>query len=314
MKKWKKILLAVIFVILLLIAGAGVYAYSVYHQVEKAADKTHESVERLTPAKRKSAPSITANKKDAFSVLLLGVDTGDLGRTEQGRSDTILVATVNPKDKQTTLVSVPRDTYTEIVGNGTTDKINHAYAFGGVPMSIASVEKLFDIPIDHYVSINMKGLVDLVDAVGGVTVNNPFEFTFDGKTFPAGTNELDGDSALKYSRMRHEDPNGDYGRQERQRQVITAVAKKALTVKNIPNINQMLGVLSENMKTDLTFDEMRTIGTDYHDAFENVKSLQLKGTGFTGDGTRGEAGISYQEISEKELKNVQKVLNEQLAE
>ena len=88
----------------------------------------------------------------------MGIDTGDLGRTEQGRSDTTMVVTINPKENKSTMISLDRDILTDIVGNDTQDKLNHAYAFGGAEMAINTVQELLDIPIHHYVSINMKGL------------------------------------------------------------------------------------------------------------------------------------------------------------
>lgn len=80
-------------------------------------------------------------------------------------------------------------------------------------MSIATVEKLLDIPIDYYVEMNLKGLKELVDAVGGIEVNNPFNFFYEKTYFSIGKLYLNGERALKYSRMRYEDPEGDYGRQ-----------------------------------------------------------------------------------------------------
>ncbi len=156
----------------------------------------------------------------------MGIDTGDLGRVDQGRSDTMMVATVSPEDQQTTIVSIARDTYVDIVGHGTKDKINHAYAFGGPAMSMDTVQKYLDIPVDHYISINMAGLKELVDAVGGIEVNNDLTFSQDNYDFTIGKITLDGDQALAYSRMRHEDPNGDYGRQERQRKIVEELLRK----------------------------------------------------------------------------------------
>lgn len=92
-------------------------------------------------------------------------------------------------------------------------------------MAMDTVQKYVDIPIDHYVSINMKGLKELVDAVGGIEVNNDLTFSQDGYDFTIGKITLNGDQALSYSRMRYEDPNGDYGRQERQRKIVEGVAK-----------------------------------------------------------------------------------------
>jgi LCP family protein required for cell wall assembly len=239
-------------------------------------------------------------------VLLLGIDTGDLGRTEQGRSDTLMVATVNPNDNKTTLVSIPRDTYVDIVGYGTQDKINHAYAFGGAAMSMDTVEKYLDIPIDHYVSINMMGIKELVDAVGGVDVNNDLEFTQDGHQYAFGPIHLNGEEALGYIRMRYEDPRGDYGRQLRQRAIVEAVVKKVLTLDGVTQYRNILDAVEGNMKTDLSFSNMQKIALDYRGAFTTIDQLQMQGDGFMQD------GISYQRVSENELNSVQNQLKKQL--
>ena len=94
-----------------------------------------------------------------------------------------MVITLNPKNNSMKTVSIPRDTYTEIVGKGKSDKINHAYAFGGVDMSVATVEKFLNVPINYYIEVNMEGFKDIVDAVGGVDVNNDLEFSLEGKHF-----------------------------------------------------------------------------------------------------------------------------------
>ncbi len=241
-----------------------------------------------------------------FSVLLLGIDTGDDGRVEQGRSDTTIVATVNPRDKQTTLVSLARDTYVDIPGQGKQDKLNHAYAFGGASLAMDTVENYLNIPINHYVSINMAGLKELVNAVGGIEVNNNLTFSQDGYDFTIGKISLDGEQALSYSRMRYEDPNGDYGRQERQRKVIEGIVQKVLSLNSVSNYQEILTAVSDNMKTDLSFDDMKKIALDYRSAFGKVKQDQLQGTGFMQD------GVSYQRVDEQELTRVQQELKNQL--
>ena len=117
---------------------------------------------------------------EPVSILLLGAD--ERGE-DKGRSDSLMVITLNPKNNSMKTVSIPRDTYTEIVGKGKSDKINHAYAFGGVDMSVATVEKFLNVPINYYIEVNMEGFKDIVDAVGGVDVNNDLEFTQDGSSF-----------------------------------------------------------------------------------------------------------------------------------
>ncbi|MFZ2877697.1 MAG: LCP family protein, partial [Enterococcus aquimarinus] len=189
MSKVQKFFIGVLGVLLVLVIGVTAFATKIYFDVKGSVDKTYETVERQeTGVSRKE--EVNLKNKDSFSILLLGVDTGDLGRTETGRSDAIMVATVSPEDNKTQIVSIPRDTYMEIVGYGTFDKINHAYAFGGPAMSMDSLEKYLDIPIDHYAAINLKGIQDLVDAVGGVTVNNDLAFAVDGTSFDIGQIEL----------------------------------------------------------------------------------------------------------------------------
>lgn len=292
--------MGVIFALTLIVVGVGA---KVYFDVKGSVDNTYESVKRTQPNREKE---VDLKNQEPFSVLLLGIDTGDLGRTEQGRSDTMMIATVNPRDKKTTIVSIPRDTYVPIVGYGTEDKINHAYAFGGAAMSMDTVASYLDIPVDHYAAINMKGLKELVDAVGGITVGNEMEFTQDNYTFKHGQITLDGDMALSYSRMRYDDPRGDYGRQERQRTIVMGVVNKLLSMDGITKYQEVLNAMESNVKTDMTFDTMKTIALDYRDAFANVKTEQMKGEGFMQD------NISYQRVSDEELKRIQTILDQEL--
>ncbi|KAJ80784.1 LCP family protein [Enterococcus faecalis] len=300
MSKGKKIfaiIFGIILVLFLAVVGMGA---KLYWDVSKSMDKTYETVERSKKSQ------VNLNNKEPFSVLLLGIDTGDDGRVEQGRSDTTIVATVNPRDKQTTLVSLARDTYVDIPGQGKQDKLNHAYAFGGASLAMDTVENYLNIPINHYVSINMAGLKELVNAVGGIEVNNNLTFSQDGYDFTIGKISLDGEQALSYSRMRYEDPNGDYGRQERQRKVIEGIVQKFLSLNSVSNYQQILTAVSDNMKTDLSFDDMKKIALDYRSAFGKVKQDQLQGTGFMQD------GVSYQRVDEQELTRVQQELKNQL--
>lgn len=304
MSKGKKIILIVLGVIValtLIVVGVGA---KVYFDLSHSVQKTYESVERQKD--KNGTEKVDLQKQEPFSILLLGIDTGDLGRTEVGRSDTMMVATVNPENKKTTIVSIARDTYVDIVGGGTQDKINHAYAFGGAGMSMDTVEKYLDIPINHYAAINMKGLKELVDAVGGIEVANDQKFTQNEYTFDYGKITLDGNQALAYSRMRHEDPRGDYGRQERQRQIVAGVTKKLLTLDGVTKYREVLDAMESNVKTDMSFDDMRKIAMDYRDAFSNIEQDQLQGEGFMQD------GVSYQRVSEDELTRVQDKLKTQL--
>lgn len=299
----KKLGCSIGIIFLVLLITAGIFVWKVYSDVTSTTDEIYQDVDK----NELREDPVEVGNKEPFSILLLGVDTGDLGRTEQGRSDTMMVMTVNPNTDQTSIVSIPRDTYTEIIGRGTMDKINHAYAFGGVSMSMNTVQNLLDVPIDYYVEVNMQGVKDIVDTLGGVQVTPSLSFEYDGHSFVEGqTTTLDGNAALAYSRMRYDDPNGDYGRQARQRQIIVAAMSKVASLSTIMNYQGVLGTLENNMQTNLTFDNMVSIFNDYRGAASNVEQIQLQGAGTKID------GIYYAIIDDSELATVTEKLKTQL--
>ena len=303
MKKTRKIWLSFFSVFVVLSLCILGYIGEVYFGVKQ----TIKEVERLSEGKKRL--NIITEEKSPFSVLLLGTDSGDFGRTDQGRSDALILATINPKKETTTFVSIPRDTYTEIIGHETKDKINHAYAYGGVPMAIATLENLLATHVDYYAQINLKGMKELVDTIGGVEVNNPFSFTYEGTEFPIGKITLDGEKALKYSRMRYDDPKGDYGRQQ---QILIGILDELKSVGILSNYSNVLNVVGKNMKTDISWEMIKKEFGNSYSALRNVKTEQLLGEGFTGDGATGQQGISYQIVQEKELSRVRQLNAEQL--
>ncbi|MCS0543754.1 LCP family protein, partial [Aeromonas veronii] len=171
-----------------------------------------------------------------------GVDDTEGGL---GRSDVLMLVTVNPKTKDISLISIPRDSRTYIPELGRKDKINHSFSNGGVTSTIETVTEMLDIPIDYYVQVNMESFKDIVDAVGGITVNNDLDFSYDGYTFNKGQLSLNGSEALAYSRMRKEDPRGDFGRQERQRQVIMGVIDKGASFSTLTNFGDIMGAIGK---------------------------------------------------------------------
>lgn len=288
-------------IFLLLLLGIGFYVYSVYSSLTTAVDTMHKPIERKVSEKR--VEEIELEQKDPFSVLMLGVDERE---GDKGRSDTMIVLTVNPNKNSIKMVSIPRDTRTEIVGHGTVDKINHAYAFGGEKMSMDTIEHFLDIPIDYYVKINMEGFKDIVDAVGGITVNNDKVFSQDGYQFNKGSITLNGDKALSYVRMRKQDAAGDYGRQQRQRQIIQGVIDKGASFSSLTRFNDIFTALGKNINTNISFAEMVDIQKNYKETRKNIEQIQLEGEG------KYINSVSYQIISEEEQKRVQNELKEHL--
>lgn len=218
---------------------------------------------------------------DPISIALFGIDSDSTRAAEGGgeRSDSIVLLSINPDKKKTVMVSIPRDTRAQIVGHDSIEKINHAYAYGGPKMAINSLEKLMNVPVDHYASINMDGVKDLVNHVGGVTVKSNATFTVKDKSYIKGQKyKLDGEEALAFIRSRKEDgAGGDFGRQERQQLVIQALANELVSIGSLPKINQITDTLGDNVKTDLKISEINNVRSKYSDALDNVDRNQLEG-------------------------------------
>ncbi|PLT31829.1 polyisoprenyl-teichoic acid--peptidoglycan teichoic acid transferase TagU [Peribacillus deserti] len=297
-RRWGKYALIAL---LLLAIGGGTYLYLFTKSLTNAVNTMHQPLDRNVSAKRTEA--VTLEKRDPFSVLLLGVDKRE---HDTGRSDTIIVLTVNPNKNSIEMLSIPRDTRTIIAGKGTEDKINHAYAFGGVEMAINTVEHFLDIPIDYYVQVNMEGFKDIIDAVGGITVDNDLDFTAGGVHFAKGSVTLNGADALKYSRMRYDDPRGDFGRQLRQRQILEGIMKEGASVSSLTSFDEIFTSLGNNVKTNLTFDQMIDLQKNYKGVQNQIVQNQIKGTGTKID------GIYYYLVPEAEKLALHNLLKEHL--
>lgn len=239
---------------------------------------------------------------------MLGTDTGDLGRTDKGRTDTIMLMTLNPKTKTTTIVSLPRDMKVNLPGypEYSPSKINAAYTYGGVKETINTVQKQFDVPVDYYLLVNMGGLKKAIDQVGGVEVVSPISFTFGGDTFKKGKRyHLNGAEALNFSRMRHEDPKGDYGRQQRQRLIIAALLKKSVSYKTVLN-HRFLNSIANSSQTDLNLYDMIKLAQNYRSAHKHVVQDYADGD------SDSEGGTSFQVVSQSEKQRITKLLQNSL--
>lgn len=300
----KKLLKILSIIVVLIVLGGGGYAYYLYHSAKEAADKMHQNI----PFDNGRGQSDKTKKSEPISILLMGVDER---KNDRGRSDTLIVMTLNPQKEKMQMVSIPRDTRTNIVGKGTMDKINHAYAFGGTKMAINTVEQFTGIPIDYFIRINMEALSGLVDAVGGITVDNHLDWYDEGYYkkgyhYKKGKIELDGPKALGYVRMRHLDPNGDFGRNQRERQVITAILHKATSISSVTHYQDILNTLGNNVKTNLTFQDMMNIRANYRNCLSNVENYEIKGTG------QKINGIYYLIVPDEEKAKVTHMLKENL--
>lgn len=296
-KKWSvwKTLIIIALVFILAVFG---YVLAMYLHAKKTVNsEMHSPVEAIDTSIGKDK----LKNKETLNILLLGIDSEE---DAKGRSDAMMLLTVDPKDDQMQLISIPRDTRTEIVGRDIQDKINHAYAFGGAEMSIDTIESFLDMDVDYYVSMNMAGFKSLVDELGSITVNSDMEWS-DGKyDFDFGKNTMDGDKTMAYVRMRKQDPTGDFGRNKRQRQVIEGIINQGASVGSVPKFTNLVSILGKNMETNLDMSDMQTLLLNYQGARKNFDEYQMTGEGTTID------GIYYLEVSESEVEKVHDMISE----
>ncbi|MDR9853714.1 LCP family protein [Paenibacillus sp. VCA1] len=258
MKKRTKIYISIA-VIVLLIAGSSyvfrkqlaVMAFDMFlsKRVESSLQKAYQPLESKDNGPTKPAEPVVYQNKP-FSVLLLG---SDQRKDEPARSDTLIYAVVRPKDSKVLLISIPRDTYTEIIGKGKKDKITHAYAFGGQQMSKDTVEAFLNHDVDYYATINFQGLKDAVNALGGVELPIQKDIVNKGRdhekfTVKANKPIYDGEEALNYVRYRED---SDFNRTKRQQVFLDAVANRMLHLNQISKIPELLDIMGDNFQTDM---------------------------------------------------------------
>ncbi|MDQ0254515.1 LCP family protein required for cell wall assembly [Evansella vedderi] len=264
-------------IVTLLIAGSAVgYMYYQLADVTSGAQQVLERGDRSEIRTQAVNPS-----KDNISILFLGLD--DRSGQLRGRTDAMLLATFNEKEGSIKMLNIPRDSRVEIPGRGL-DKINHAHAFGGIDLTIDTVEKLLNIPVDYFVSLNFDAFMEIVDTLGGVEVEVPFTFSeMDSNdrrgaiTIYEGTQTLNGEEALAYVRMRKQDPRGDLGRGERQKQVLESIIRQGASFSSITNFSSLMDSLENHLKTNLSFGNILALH-GYAPNLGNIESLSLDGT------------------------------------
>ncbi|MFY1619625.1 LCP family protein [Micromonospora sp. WMMD736] len=232
-RRWKRIVL-IILVVLALLAAGGVVAGGLYYRSINSKVERMDAFEDVPEASRPqpAAPG-------AMNIMILGSDSRDTENASGSRSDTIILAHL-PKDRSSAqLISIPRDTWVHVPkskeGRGGTDaKINAAYAWGGVPLMVQTVEEFTNVRIDHVTMVDFSGFKEIVDALGGVEIDVEQSFTSthslnpDGRReFTKGKQTMDGAAALDYARERYAFANGDFARIKHQQQVIKAILDKA---------------------------------------------------------------------------------------
>lgn len=193
--------------------------------------------------------------KDSFNILISGIDTyGSI--TKVSRSDVNILVTVNPSTHSILLTSIPRDYYVLLPEFNEYDKLTHAGIYG-IETSVSAVENLLDTTINYYIKVNFTSLIDIVDALGGITVESNYDFTTqDGYHFTKGTNELNGKEALSFARERKAFADGDRIRGQNQELILASLINKAMSASIITNYVDLLNALDDKFVTNITDEEI----------------------------------------------------------
>ena len=246
-KRSRKVTAFILSLILMVVYTVGT-AYAV---------ATHEFLGQVT-AKKKAEDAVDVTSKP-FNIYISGMDTtGKI--TEEARSDVNMIITVNPKTHKVLMTSIPRDYLVELQ-NGEKDKLTHT-GLMGIDETTSDVEDLLGIKINYYVKVNYNTLKDLVNSIGGITINSDKAFiSYIGKyRFVEGENQLDGAKALAYARERHAYSDGDNHRVRNQQEVLKAIVKKLTgSTTLLTRYNKILKYLAPTMEMNLTRAEVKAL-------------------------------------------------------
>ena len=254
------------------------------------------SVSTITSYSEKVTVSVETSDKDItsepFSILVLGVD--------EGRSDANMLVTVNPISLTITMTSIARDSYVPIAcySGQASDKLGHARV-QGIQCTIDTIENLLDVEIDYYFESNFQGVVSIVDALGGIVINNPYEFTGQDSSderghytvwIPAGENvPVNGEQALAFARERHLYASGDFQRQANQQHVVERILQKAMETRDLNKLLNVLDAAGDNVTTNITVDQFISLfnyiiekANRYYDQDNIINMFNIVGSRVTG--------------------------------
>lgn len=256
MKRRSKIVLGILGIIIsiLLVTIGGIYSYGnhLFNKIEKIEiDKSDVGIKDEVEEK------LSAYSDSVINIALFGIDAEEGG---VGRSDSIIIATIDTTHKKLKLISIMRDSYVAIEGHGN-DKLNHAYAFGGPQLAIKTLNENFDLNIDDFIAVNFTTLPKIIDMLGGVTIDiTSEEVSHIPGIDVAGTYTLTGEQALAYSRIRYAS-GGDYVRTDRQRTVLSKVFEKILSI-NFTQYPSLLSEILPMVQTNLDYSEILNLGNE----------------------------------------------------
>lgn len=262
---WKKVILSILVIFILFIGGSFLYINSLLSKVTKV------EVKKENLSVNSDVSKTLDENNEIRNIALFGIDAPE---GENGRSDSIMILTIDQKNDKLKLSSVMRDSYVDIPSNGM-DKITHAYAFGGPELAISTINKNFNLNIEDFITVNLSTLPKIIDTIGGIELEitngdlkyiNGYINDLNGSTnrnspniSSPGRQHVDGIQATAYSRIRYD--GGDQGRTQRHRNIIEGIFNKMLSLSPVkyPSIlNETLPLV----QTNIPANEFMSIGTD----------------------------------------------------
>ena len=229
--------------------------------------------------------------KNPFIVYMTGIDTyGTVSAIS--RADVNLAVCVSPIQKQILIVSIPRDTQITLHKNGKMDKLTHS-AMYGINETISSIEDFLDLKVNYYAKTNFSGITNIIDALGGVTIDSPYEFTtlHGHYHINKGINQMDGDKALCFVRERYALPSGDFDRGRNQQRLLKAMINKAVSPKIITNYSNILQAVEGCFETNMSSEDIKSLVQMQLDDMSKWKMYNVQLT--------GDPEISYKTYSMK---------------
>ncbi|WP_429967261.1 LCP family protein [Enterococcus sp. AZ173] len=310
----KRVIIGGIF--LFAIAGIVLFAGYTYYAAKNSVDKMFKESAVISSNKSKEDNSLKASDVNSkFGILLMGVDNdAEREKTEHldsARTDSLIYMVYDGENKKIDMVSLPRDIWTNIydgTGTGTiatTAKINSAFTIGEEDATIETVQNYLQLPIDYYVNINFTSFEKIIDAIGGITVDVPYDinkkYTSDntGETLiPQGRQLLNGEQALIFARIRKMDTDVDRG--NRQQEVIEAAIHQALKINNVTKYQEILDSVSEDVNTNFKFEDLVSLAGNMLSGFDIQKHTF---EWYDGESYDGQSIVYIQDYSYNEIRN-----------
>ncbi|WP_085991057.1 LCP family protein [Oceanobacillus senegalensis] len=283
-RKKKRIFLYISIPILIFLLASVTYGYKIYSTAQNTVENSYEEVGRENETSELRKDKVNP-VEDNVSVLIIGVDDSEeRDYDEKSRSDALILATFNKQEENIKLVSIPRDTYTFVPERNTYTKINHAHFFGGPKATIETVENFLNVPVDYYVRLNFDAFIEVVDSLGGIYFDVPYEMTeLDSEDnegsihLEPGYQKLNGEEALAVARTRKYD--NDIKRGYRQQEIIKAIVKEATSASSLLKLENIITAVGDHMATNLSFDELKSFASYGMNTDVDITSVKLEGSG-----------------------------------